>query len=60
MSFRFEKRHHRLLSWPAFLRRMLLSAAVGLALVLVSLAIGSSAITATKAWAGWTASSMRR
>jgi hypothetical protein len=40
MSFRFEKRHHRLLSWPAFLRRMLLSAAVGLALVLVSLAIG--------------------
>ena len=40
MLFRFEKHHHRLLAWPAFLRRMLLSAAIGLVLVLFSLAIG--------------------
>lgn len=40
MLFRFEKRHHALLSWPAFVRRMLRSAAIGLLLVLASLAVG--------------------
>ncbi len=40
MLFGFEKRHHALLSWPAFVRRMLRSAAIGLLLVLVSLAVG--------------------
>ena len=37
---RFERRRHALLPWPAFLRRMLRSAAFGGALVAVSLAIG--------------------
>ncbi|MFT3805805.1 hypothetical protein [Arenimonas sp.] len=37
---RFEKKHHALLSWPAFVRRMLLSALIGLLLVLISLAVG--------------------
>ena len=40
MLFRFEKRHHALLSWPDFVRRMLRSALIGLLLVLVSLAVG--------------------
>lgn len=40
MLLRFEKKHHALLSWPAFVRRMLLSALIGLVLVLASLAIG--------------------
>lgn len=40
MLFRFEKRHHALLSWPAFVRRMLRSALIGLLLVLLSLAVG--------------------
>lgn len=40
MLLRFEKKHHALLSWPAFVRRVLLSAFIGLLLVIVSLAIG--------------------
>ncbi|HMB56103.1 MAG TPA: hypothetical protein VKM35_02730 [Arenimonas sp.] len=37
---RFERKHEPLLPWPAFVRRMLLSALVGLAMIAVSLLIG--------------------
>ncbi|KFN43454.1 hypothetical protein N789_09265 [Arenimonas oryziterrae DSM 21050 = YC6267] len=36
----FERRHEALLAWPAFFRRLMLSAAIGFGLILVSLAVG--------------------
>jgi hypothetical protein len=40
LLFGFERRHHGLLPWPAFRRRLLVNFAVGLALILLSLLVG--------------------
>ena len=40
LLFGFERRHHQLLPWPAFRRRLALNVAIGLVITLVSLAIG--------------------
>lgn len=45
---RYERRRHPLLPWPAFIRRMLRSAAFGLALVAASLIVGMAGYHVTE------------